>query len=349
VRKRSRANSSGITRKALAALLWRTERTKLAVCLAVCSVCVLGAAAPARGDLVITAIRDFATSDKPSFDSNVTRIIPIMEAAVAYWEDIVEDDWALTVTYYYDDLPDGNQTLGSHNNLGVSGGRATSARIRFDTQLNGVDRLWYYDPTPEDHSEYNISQTLYRDLTGTQPTDWFTGSPPSLLEVGYRGSATGNAPPDAQNGFDMLSTAIHELGHALGLTQNVGGGVVGNNGYNINPNLVAGATMTVVDNQVAHLAPTTALMCSGCGSSALRRLPSAADVLAVAAASNWTEIDLPREDFLSGSFWQTDINWEGGREPDAVDAAFIRHGGAVALQVNDDIWDLSIADDSELP
>ena len=45
---------------------------------------------------------------------------------------------------------------------------------------------------------------------------------------------------------------------------------------------------------------TTPLMAPTVGA-ALRELPTAVDVLAMAAVSSWTQIDLPRKEFLTGT------------------------------------------------
>ncbi len=53
----------------------------------------------------------------------------------------------------------------------------------------GSARPWYFDPTPNENSEFDVQQTLYADLPYSQQTAYFKGSPPDLLEVGVRGSA----------------------------------------------------------------------------------------------------------------------------------------------------------------
>jgi len=290
---------------------------------------LLVVAAPA-GALTIDLTFKSGTSASPSFDPNGLRISAIMVYAAKRWEDIIEDEATLKIEFYYSDLPDSPSTLGRHTNLDTSGGKPTKARIQFDTVFSGNERLWYFDPTPGDDSEYNMTQTLYRDLTNTQKNNWFTGSPPDLLEVGYRGSAPNSAPDDAQNGNDILSTAIHEIGHAVGLTQNVAAGEVGDGFYDVNPDFVRGATMGIGDNSF-HIAPRRALMCSGCGATGLRRRPTATDVFAAAAAAGWTQIDLPRQDLLGGVDWSDPANWEGNQVPGGADEVFVRDSAAVVI------------------
>ncbi len=90
------------------------------------------------------------------------------------------------------------------------------------------------------------------------------------------------------------------------------------------------AAKTVSTSDHNHLADTLALMYTTTNYNT-RTLPSAVDVLSIAAVAHWTEVDLPRKDFLTGSSWATASNWEGGRVPDAADAVSIRHGGTVVV------------------
>lgn len=312
---------------------------------------VLGVAVPARA-ITINLTFDSGASDSPNFDSTGALLQPIMQAAADYWEDIIEDTWTIDIEYYYDNLSDANGTLGLHNNLdGGPVAKPTTARIRFDTTLNGVERLWYFDPTPTNHSEYDLQQTLYRDLNATNQSGganaWFNGAPPDLLEVGYRGNSAAGAPAAAQNGFDILSTAIHEIGHAIGLTGNVTSPETNDGDYDVNTAFVNGAVMAIGDN-TNHISPGVALMCAGCGATNLRRMPTATDVFAAAAAAGWTTIDLPRQDFFGGTNWGTAGNWEGNQVPGAADWAYLRNGGNIQLNINASAAQLFVGEGTDL-
>ncbi len=303
---------------------------------------------PAAESITINLTFNSGVSDSPGFDSTGALLQPIMQAAANFWEDIIEDTWTIDIEYYYDNLSDANGTLGLHNNLdGGPVAKPTTARIRFDTTLNGVERLWYFDPTPTNHSEFDLQQTLYRDLSGVQQTSWFNGAPPDLLEVGYRGSTVAGAPAAALNGFDLLSTAIHEIGHAVGLTGNVTSPETNDGDYDVNTAFVNGAVMAIGDNS-NHISPGVSLMCSGCGATNRRRMPTATDVFAAAAAAGWTTIDLPRQDFLGGVNWGTAGNWEGNQVPGAADWAFLRNGGNIQLNINDTAAQLFVGEGTDL-
>ena len=81
--------------------------------------------------------------------------------------------------------------------------------------------MWYFDETPYDHSEFDMQQTLVRDLTAVQVADFYNGSPNGFLEVEYKGDARATAPADARNGHDLFSVILHEMGHGLGMTKAV--------------------------------------------------------------------------------------------------------------------------------
>ncbi|WP_428390009.1 hypothetical protein [Mucisphaera sp.] len=287
---------------------------------------LLASAGTASG-LNINLTFDAGASDNPASDPAAAELISMMQWAANYWEDIIEDSGTLNIRYFWTDLDD--NVLGDHLNTGTSGGKPTDARIRLDTTLsNGNARLWYYDQTPGNNSEFDIEQTLYRDLTGTQQANWFNGAP-QLFEVGYRGDARSTAPAAARNGFDLLSTVIHELGHAVGLTGNVSSGEYADGDYDVPTSLTNGITTGIEGD--FHVEAQTALMCGGCGASGVRRLPTATDVLAAATGSGWNDIDLPRQDMLSAGDMRNAFEWVGGQVPGGADEAYIRHGGTAQI------------------
>ena len=128
---------------------------------------------------------------------------------------------------------------------------------------------------------------------------------------------------------------LHEMGHVLGCSGLTSTDVEVEDGiYDVNANLTNGNEFGLYQKgtDAYHLQAVGTLMRSGIGSSR-RVLPSAADVLAIAAGPNWTQIDLPRKDFFPGgtSDWNTSGNWGGGMRPGLGDDAFVRHPGRWCL------------------
>ena len=97
-------------------------------------------------------------------------------------------------------------------------------------------------------------------------------------------------------------------------------------------------------NDSSHLLHSNAILATGIGGFGVRADISALDALAVATASDWTQIDLRRQDFLPGgdNNFNRDGNWVGGRMPDSGDVAFVRLGGDVRLNDNAHVNDLVV-------
>jgi len=110
-----------------------------------------------------------SSSDAPSYDSDGSKLTSLMGSVESYLEDIFEASGTLEVEFYYYEFDGG--TLAQHTNLDTSGGKPTECRIRFDTT-----RTWFFDETPFDNSEFNMTQTLIGDLTSSQRSAYFTGN-----------------------------------------------------------------------------------------------------------------------------------------------------------------------------
>jgi hypothetical protein len=253
---------------------------------------------------------------------------------------------------------------GYKTTYGLASGRAVSLSVLGKpvtgvVEIDSTPRNWFFDPTPLDHAEFEFSQRLYRDLSNDEQEQWYGGAAPELLEVSYRGDAVETAPPSAQDGLDMFSTIVHEIGHVLGLSHRdmIYAETVeeGDFDVDVNPRFVGGATMAIRTagtdpddvRDWSHLG-SPSLMCDACSRPGLRRLPSATDVLAIASAAGWTQIDLARKDFLRGTNWDTASNWIGDRVPDLDDDVSIRTGGVVTLSRDAAMKNLSITEASGL-
>ena len=139
-----------------------------------------------------------------------------------------------------------------------------------------------------------------------------------LAQVGAGVRYWVDSPDGAADDYDLLSTVLHEIGHALGIRDPA----VGSDDYFPHAPHVGGRSITIKGDHESHLANRAALMCKSCGASGMRRLPSAIDILAAAEDNGVTDIDLPRQDYLGWvgvATWNNYGNWMGNQVPEADD------------------------------
>lgn len=192
----------------------------------------------------------------------------VFEAAASIWEAQILDEHTVNVYYGWADLPNG--TLGNTNGFGLGDPqRVVWANIQLSNSTG-----FFVDPTPDENEEYCSYSESTADLGGgTVETSRSLGSP--------RGDAVGR--------LDLLTTILHELGHAIGMTgliryqTEVPDGDIDV----LAPLPFAGSAIPVTG--VVHLNLPGALM-GPYGRAGVRRLPSDADVLAAAQSSLFTSV-----------------------------------------------------------
>ncbi len=283
----------------------------------------------------ITLAFNAGANQAPAFDLAATGLTSLFEHAEAFYQDVFEDAHNITINFWYEDLAD--STLGLHS-LVTEGGvpnRETQANIRIDTRVGtgGALRSWFIDPTPDNDSEFNMQQTLWRDISATQQADFYNNiglSVPATFETGYTGVANSGGPADGL--ADMLSVVMHEVGHALGMASANNSTVAQtlDSDYDFDSNFIFGQTLAaeVADGaNIAHLDNTRALMTPSISGS-LRRLPSHTDLFSMASGHFYTALDIPRREFYGGSDWNTDGNWSGDTVPGSADEVFVRNPGS---------------------
>ena len=267
----------------------------------------------------------------PSFETADGQVmLALARSAAKRWEPVLTQSDVIHVKLFWEDYTDG--TLGftnAWNNISMDADLSDNV-----CSFGPCGGAWFFDPTPDDDSEFAMQQVLFGQLSAPLQQAWFTGTPPSLLEVGFGGAAKPNGP--ASGLLDIVSVMIHELGHAVAL-DNWG------YDYDIHPDLIGdiGGVALIDDDLQGHIAgsdvngapvPSAQNVCmTPSTQSGFRWVPGAAVYMAATdELSGAPRLRLPRADFLGNANvaitpdWGIRLNWEGGEVPDASTEAFVR-------------------------
>lgn len=198
----------------------------------------------------------------------------IFRAAADCWERVILDTHTLNLSFGWQALTGG--TLGVHVLTGQGGvpNRETSGVIRFDSDNSSN---FFMDATPNANEEYGDLNTLSQNLGGGSMNV-------ARIRFATGGGAVGN--------IDLLSTALHEIGHALGLSSGNTSFVAENGDLDIDvtaPRPFAGSSIPTISG--AHLNLDFALMFPAAFEGE-RLLMSEADIIANAQISGFTNLDL---------------------------------------------------------
>ncbi|APR76755.1 Hypothetical protein A7982_02102 [Minicystis rosea] len=251
-------------------------------------------------------------------DPDGSKLMAHAQAAAQIWMDLLpaDDNTVFDIDICWDHSDDGTT---------VGGGRPPPwPGIWIE---RSPPSQWFFDPTPLEGSEFDMRQTLFRDLPSTKQIEFFEDDPPpALMEVGFEGTPKESSPANGK--IDLLTVILHEIGHKLGVNYAWG------EDYDIEPFLIGGFSNTDIKATLSHLTDTHALMTAETPSD-LRRLPSATDLFALVDDEDYTSIRLQRMDLLGNAWsitpdvWDLPMNWEGGSLPSSGTDVFLRKPATV--------------------
>jgi autotransporter-associated beta strand protein len=279
--------------------------------------------------------------ENPAWDPDGTILKAHFNAAKAIWESLLPGEGEYTFDFHWDDDIDDPDT--PEITLGLTSENFGDLFVELNSLAD-----WFTDPTPNQNEEFAPgTQTLFSNLSPVNQSLFFPGTaPPGALEVGFIGDGLAGTPGaggfNAQDGFDLLTVIVHEMGHVLGIAGEEPGE------YNIYPQHVGGLTNVLVkeDEGGGHLAGAGSipfLMCDGCGDPGKRRFPSATDVLVVAEDQGITDVHLARVGRIAAGDWSNASAWIGADVPDSSQGAYVTQGGAVLLDVDANVKSLRVS------
>jgi hypothetical protein len=233
-------------------------------------------AASAASSHALTIVRVFGGGTPASNVAGGGNLTAIFNAAADCWEHHILTSHTVTINFSWGAL--GSGILGQHGLVSQGGApnRETAGQIQF---TNDATVPWFMDSTPSTAFEYGTYTETSANLGG------------GLMNVGRIFSAPTGA---AVGRFDLVGVAMHEIGHALGLSSANTSFQAENGDLDIDvqaPRPFAGATIPTISG--AHLNIATAMMFPSVGPG-VRGIASHADIVANAEISEFNELDLSR-------------------------------------------------------
>jgi hypothetical protein len=162
------------------------------------------AGAPANAAMIVAKYEDSYTIDGKDVTDVLKRDV---ECAIALWKSAFPTDKInLTLTIKVANLgadPENDPAARTvFKSKDPKSGFLTEAEITFTNNVKTAQ--WFFDPTPEDNSEYAMTTSSANTNPDTKAT----------VNSGRYGEAKAK---EAEDKLDFFSVALHEIGHALGV------------------------------------------------------------------------------------------------------------------------------------
>jgi len=325
-------------------------------------VCALlaGMAGGARAGITFELEYVGGKSEPPDWDPDGEHLMDMLEAAGDRWKAILplppDEKLRIHVDCYWtwSDDPDRPTDIAVTRQKNLTSNRYW---VRFYTRNHEGPIEWYVDPIPGESLEFDLVPYTVSDPHDSAAGIGIDGITDDFLEAGFRGRsrqpAVASAAGDATSatGHDMYSTALHELGHTLGLGYRCKRDARDDGDYEIPTTfhgVEAGIGLRVALDEdtggwdVGHLEAPFSLMYPSCGPG-MRVLPCALDALVIASINRWTDLDsihYPRKYFdrLTGTYsWTEDPAFWFDGLPGESEVAVIDGAATVSLGTSPEV------------